>query len=286
MQIKVVAYFLLAVVASVGLWYYDKSSAKQDQDENAGLGRKIGKGVYVGEEAQVDKAMPLLSREEAEQKLNLKAISPATEAGPPAGKAVLDSPGREIGPEIADKKVEMELPSVDAGEPKAETEIPSSPPLTMNTPLTGKFYPYRINALPGWAILQDTSDLALALGEEIQIHIRVSPRGIDNKTYANKEVERLKAAYLGLQMEEQDIVEIGRQTWGRFEFNHSNAAQRSRLLHTHAGDKGCYTIEVVGEKTALREQQAAVNRIVQSFRFPPDNLNYGPVQRVRVELPE
>lgn len=182
--------------------------------------------------------------------------------------------------EEAPSRQELAKEAVDAPFPEDEVateELPLSV-IQTDTVLTGNALPYKVIAVPGWALISSDSDLTLTISRRVFVDFDVWPDEQSPVSFANNQLALLRQQYPTYSLRRQATTKIDGATWTQF---HLQGEGNTIYLFTHAGYRSGYTMKVWADNSALRQANEYVSRLVTSFRFPPDNLFIQPTSEDR-----
>ncbi len=198
------------------------------------------------------------------------------------------APQQPPGPEPANR---TNTPEADGSAPPTLTDLETlrnqTEALTQRKVVHGKTYPYRLAVPAGWKILSNEPErCVLAWEENIFVFIETGPWNTTQEEWARKSLADVIAAYPGMQLAGQDQLEIDARPWLELILRESGAIHtnpREMLLLTYGARKhGSYRIVISGQAHALDRQVEAVNQLLSTWHFPPDNFQPENVSSVRV----
>ncbi|MDP0496906.1 MAG: hypothetical protein Q7Q73_11955 [Verrucomicrobiota bacterium JB024] len=220
-----------------------------------------------------------------------KQASPSSE--PEASPS--DSSSAPTEPSLAQTPAEPQTDTVEAPEtpPPAlnptdlQTLLGEATPLSQRTVLYGKPYPYRLLVPAGWKILFNEPDrCALAYEDAIFVFVETGPWNTTQEEWARKSLEDLQTAYSGMRLIGQKQLEIDARPWQQLFLREPTtvlASPREIMLLTYGERKrGSYRLVITGQAHALDRHVEAINQLISTWHFPPDNYQPENASTVRI----
>ncbi|MGE9293981.1 MAG: hypothetical protein ACQKBW_10240 [Puniceicoccales bacterium] len=230
---------------------------------------------------------------EIEQDLDGKPAQPKPKSEPDATPAAPDkdtppapeqpaptTPQPESIPAATDTAPDLSLAVLKAARTNTQ-------PLTVRTVLHGKTYPYRVLIPAGWRILYNTGEVsALAYQEGIYVLIETGPWSTTQEDWARKSLASLLARQPDLQLAGDDTLEIDDRPWQQLYLRQPTSVladpQEAMLLTYGARKHGSYRIILTGPADSLDRHVQALNQIIGTWHFPPDNFMPENASSVRI----
>ena len=181
---------------------------------------------------------------------------------------VADSDTVDQNDKQAESDTPSELPEVVALENKSDDRL-FSEPLLSDSVVRGSPQPFEVYVPQGWMISKKNGEIAIRFEDHTYLNYYSQTGGLDNKSYLRDEVNRVMSNYGGYELAKQEIVTLDGKQWARIHF--INPAGDQVLMMTHATGFDSYTIELNGTFQQLSEKKTILNKMMQSFNFPPSN---------------
>jgi hypothetical protein len=168
-----------------------------------------------------------------------------------------------------------------------QTLLGEATPLSQRAVLHGKPYPYRLLVPTGWKILFNEPDrCSLAYEDAIFVFVETGPWNTTQEEWARKSLEDLQAIYPGMKLIGQDRLEIDARPWHQLFLREPAsvlANPREIMLLTYGERKrGSYRLVITGQAHALDRHVEAINQLISTWHFPPDNYQPENVSTVRI----
>jgi len=195
------------------------------------------------------------------------------------------SPIAETAAEEEDSQVDQV--TTDSSEAPADT-APSLPAWTQNADASapagaswdkpsrsdrivrGQPLPFKIMIPAGWSVADAPNQMWLKRGGHVFMKCLNGDPGPDNKAYLAQELNRIRNMYGSYEVKDQQVVEIAGVSWARLTWQNEEGHQLVSL--THAGDRGCYTVEIQGTLEQIDMVKEDIGQMLRSVALPPHNF--------------
>ncbi len=170
-----------------------------------------------------------------------------------------------------------------------EDERDASEVLEQRTVLRGKDYPYKLIVPAGWKVVnQDEERIVLSWHDDVFVFFETGPWHTFQQEWLDKSLEDIQLTYPHLEALDRNSLNIDGRPWNQIylrEMSEVLTNPREMMLLTY-GDRrrGSYRIIITGSTTALDKHLEAVNQLLSTYRFPPDNFTPEDVSTVRVYI--
>jgi hypothetical protein len=168
-----------------------------------------------------------------------------------------------------------------------QTLLGEATPLTQRAVLHGKPYPYRLLVPAGWKILFNEPDRsAFAYEDAIFVFVETGPWNTTQEEWARKSLEDLQAIYPGMKLIGQKQLDIDARPWQQLFLREPATVlanpREIMLLTDGARQRGSYRLVITGQAHELDRHVEAINQLISTWHFPPDNYQPENASTVRI----